>query len=111
MTAFSNLNAKAQCLLKSISTQRRQTHSGEMDRRKNLNTFVWEKHDSPTLFNRQTIVFFRGILVKDLTIKSPSFQHNSQIPKKHSCDGEDTNPPLTIEGIPKESKKPCIGCR
>jgi hypothetical protein len=42
--------------------------------------------------------------MKELTIKSPSFQHNSPIPKKYSCDGENTNPPLTIEGTPKESK-------
>jgi Raf kinase inhibitor-like YbhB/YbcL family protein len=42
--------------------------------------------------------------MKELTIKSSSFQHNSPIPKKYSCDGENTNPPLTIEGTPKESK-------
>jgi Raf kinase inhibitor-like YbhB/YbcL family protein len=42
--------------------------------------------------------------MKELTVKSPAFQPNSQIPKKYSCDGEDTNPPITIEGIPKESK-------
>ena len=42
--------------------------------------------------------------MKELTIKSPSFQHNSPIPKKYSCDGENTNPSLTIEGTPKESK-------
>ena len=42
--------------------------------------------------------------MKELTIKSPSFQPNSPIPKKYSCDGENTNPQLTIEGTPKESK-------
>ncbi len=42
--------------------------------------------------------------MKDLTVKSPAFQANSLIPKKYSCDGEDLNPPLTIEGVPKESK-------
>ena|ERR1700690_2950940 len=42
--------------------------------------------------------------MKELTIKSPSFTHNSPIPKKYSCDGEETNPALTIEGAPKESK-------
>jgi len=42
--------------------------------------------------------------MKELTIKSPAFQPNSPIPKKHSCDGQDTNPPLIIEGTPKESK-------
>jgi Raf kinase inhibitor-like YbhB/YbcL family protein len=42
--------------------------------------------------------------MKELKIKSPSFLHNSPISKKYSCDGEDTNPPITIEGVPKESK-------
>ena len=42
--------------------------------------------------------------MKELTVKSPAFQHISPIPKKYSCDGEDINPPLTIEGVPKESK-------
>jgi Raf kinase inhibitor-like YbhB/YbcL family protein len=42
--------------------------------------------------------------MKTLTIKSPSFLHNSLIPRKYSCDGEDSNPPITIEGVPKESK-------
>jgi Raf kinase inhibitor-like YbhB/YbcL family protein len=72
-----------------------------VDGRKNLNPLA--EAFSPTLFNRQTIVFLR-ILMKVLTIKSLSFQHNSSIPKKYSCDGEDTNPPLTIEDVPKESK-------
>ena len=42
--------------------------------------------------------------MKELVVKSPSFQPNTLIPKKYSCDGEDMNPPLTIEGVPKESK-------
>jgi len=42
--------------------------------------------------------------MKELIVKSPAFQPNNQIPKKYSCDGEDKNPPLTIDGVPKESK-------
>jgi Raf kinase inhibitor-like YbhB/YbcL family protein len=42
--------------------------------------------------------------MKELTVKSPAFQPNNQIPKKYSCDGEDKNPPLTIDRVPKESK-------
>jgi Raf kinase inhibitor-like YbhB/YbcL family protein len=42
--------------------------------------------------------------MKELTVKSPAFQANSPIPKKYSCDGEEMNPPITIEGVPKESK-------
>jgi Raf kinase inhibitor-like YbhB/YbcL family protein len=40
----------------------------------------------------------------ELKVKSAAFEHNTPIPKKYSCDGEDINPPLTIEGIPKEAK-------
>ena len=42
--------------------------------------------------------------MKELVVRSPSFQANTLIPKKYSCDGEGVNPPLTIEGVPKESK-------
>jgi Raf kinase inhibitor-like YbhB/YbcL family protein len=42
--------------------------------------------------------------MKELTIKSSAFQPNTPIPKKYSCDGEGINPPLTIEGAPKEAK-------
>ena len=40
----------------------------------------------------------------DLTIKSPAFEHGKLIPRKYTCDGQDINPPLTIEGVPKEAK-------
>jgi hypothetical protein len=40
----------------------------------------------------------------DLSVKSPAFEHGQLIPKKYTCDGQDINPPLTIEGIPKETK-------
>jgi Raf kinase inhibitor-like YbhB/YbcL family protein len=42
--------------------------------------------------------------MKELSIKSPALEHGKLIPKKYSCDGQDINPPLTIEGIPKEAK-------
>ena len=42
--------------------------------------------------------------MKELSIKSPAFKPNNLIPKKYTCDGENTNPPLTIEGTPKETK-------
>jgi Raf kinase inhibitor-like YbhB/YbcL family protein len=40
----------------------------------------------------------------DLTVKSPVFENNKSIPKKYSCDGEEVNPPLTLEGIPPATK-------
>ncbi len=40
----------------------------------------------------------------ELLVKSPVFEANKPIPRKYSCDGSDVNPPITIEGIPKETK-------
>ncbi len=40
----------------------------------------------------------------DLTIRSSAFEAGKLIPKKYTCDGQDINPPLTIEGTPKEAK-------
>jgi Raf kinase inhibitor-like YbhB/YbcL family protein len=42
--------------------------------------------------------------MQELTIKSPAFEQNKLIPKKYTCDGQSINPPLTIEGTPKETK-------
>jgi len=39
-----------------------------------------------------------------MKITSPEFQHNSSIPKKFTCQGEDTSPALVIEGIPDGAK-------
>ena len=40
----------------------------------------------------------------NLTVKSSAFEAGKLIPKKYSCDGQDINPPLSIEGVPKEAK-------
>ncbi len=37
----------------------------------------------------------------ELTVKSPAFENNKLIPAKYTCDGDEVNPPLTIEGIPQ----------
>ncbi|MGD0451785.1 MAG: YbhB/YbcL family Raf kinase inhibitor-like protein [Candidatus Bathyarchaeia archaeon] len=42
--------------------------------------------------------------MQELKVKSPTFESNKPIPKKYSCDGNDINPPLIIEGTPKEAK-------
>jgi len=39
--------------------------------------------------------------MKELKVKSSVFRHNELIPRKYTCDGEDVNPPLTIEDIPE----------
>ena len=42
--------------------------------------------------------------MKKLLINSSAFENNSHIPVKYTCDGSNINPPLTIEGIPAETK-------
>lgn len=37
---------------------------------------------------------------EELKISSSVFADNEMIPKKYTCDGEDINPPLKIEGAP-----------
>lgn len=42
--------------------------------------------------------------MKDLSVKSAAFENNALIPKKYTCDGDNVNPPLTIEDAPVETK-------
>ena len=39
-----------------------------------------------------------------MKITSPDFQPNGFIPKKFTCQGEDVNPSLLIEGVPQAAK-------
>lgn len=38
-----------------------------------------------------------------LTISSPEFEHEGYIPMKYTCEGKNINPPVTINGLPKET--------
>lgn len=40
----------------------------------------------------------------DMRLTSREFKHNEFIPKKFTCEGEDVNPALIIEGIPAGAK-------
>jgi len=42
--------------------------------------------------------------MKNLIVKSSAFEHQKMIPFKYTCDGDDVNPPLIIEGIPEGTK-------
>jgi len=42
--------------------------------------------------------------MQELRVSSPIFQNNQFIPPKYTCDGDDLNPPLRIEGIPREAQ-------
>ena len=41
---------------------------------------------------------------KNMILTSPSFKHNTSIPKKFTCQGDDINPALIIKGIPERAK-------
>ncbi len=42
--------------------------------------------------------------MQELTVKSPVFESKKTIPKKYTCDGNEVNPPIFIDGTPKEAK-------
>lgn len=42
--------------------------------------------------------------MQKLAVTSPEFAHNSDIPSKYTCEGQNISPPLEITGIPKEAK-------
>jgi Raf kinase inhibitor-like YbhB/YbcL family protein len=42
--------------------------------------------------------------LEKLLVKSPAFENGKPIPTKYTCDGANVNPPLTIDGIPEETK-------
>lgn len=49
----------------------------------------------------QAVSFAEGGVMR---ISSPEFENNQVMPKRLSCQGEDVNPLLIIDGIPKEAK-------
>lgn len=38
-----------------------------------------------------------------LKVSSPAFQHEGYIPSKYTCQGNNINPPVVINGLPKET--------
>ena len=42
--------------------------------------------------------------VKPLTVLSETFKDRTYIPVKYTCDGENINPPLSVQNVPDESK-------
>jgi Raf kinase inhibitor-like YbhB/YbcL family protein len=45
-------------------------------------------------------LFVTELVAKSLIVRSAAFEDNQTIPAKHTCDGENVNPQLTIMGIP-----------
>ena len=44
------------------------------------------------------------IWTEGLKISSPTFVNGGEIPKKHTCDGANVNPPLKIDNVPSNAK-------
>lgn len=42
--------------------------------------------------------------VASMELKSTAFEHNSSIPVKYTCDGENVSPPLSISAVPEDAK-------
>jgi len=55
-------------------------------------------------------IFFASVVLAEgeksmtLTLKSPDFVHQGEIPKVFTCDGDDTSPPLIWSGVPENAK-------
>jgi Raf kinase inhibitor-like YbhB/YbcL family protein len=43
-------------------------------------------------------------------VTSPAFQNNGNIPRQHTCDGKDINPPLTIANCPQGTRSIALIC-
>ena len=41
---------------------------------------------------------------EEVKITSPVFENNGVLPLRYTCDGENINPPLMIENVPREAK-------
>ena len=42
--------------------------------------------------------------MRELVVRSPVFESEKLIPAKYSCDGDNVNPPLTVENVPDGAK-------
>src|SRR5262245_57321302 len=39
-----------------------------------------------------------------IAVSSSAFTEGNPIPRKHTCDGEDSSPPLALDGLPAEAR-------
>ncbi|HEY8036831.1 MAG TPA: YbhB/YbcL family Raf kinase inhibitor-like protein [Methylobacter sp.] len=51
-----------------------------------------------------TVILAEGEQKMTLTLKSPDFGHQEEIPKVFTCDGNDSSPALSWSGIPQNTK-------
>ncbi len=55
--------------------------------------------EAPTL-----VRIAKGEKAMGFTLKSSAFEHEGEIPSKHTCDAEDVSPPLSWSGPPESTK-------
>jgi hypothetical protein len=60
---------------------------------------------------KKTIIIISVLLLtacttnpSNMKITSSAFENQGQIPSKYTCDGEDINPPLKFENVPKQAQ-------
>lgn len=63
----------------------------------------WKRHKITSRTKNETVTEDTEVM-RRLTVSSLAFQHNGLIPQKYTCDGQDINPPLKVEGVPAETK-------
>lgn len=61
---------------------------------------LFERAEAPVL-ESQRYESSKEIETMSLSLTSPAFEHNGNIPLKYTCDGENVNPPLKIHNIPE----------
>ena len=50
------------------------------------------------------LLYLPGSAAMAMTLASPAFEQNGQIPSKYTCEGDDISPPLAWDGVPEEAK-------
>ena len=57
-----------------------------------------------SIFNSVAGFAAEGVQSMSITLKSPSFTHQGEIPGQFTCDGSDISPAFTWSGVPQNTK-------
>jgi Raf kinase inhibitor-like YbhB/YbcL family protein len=56
------------------------------------------------LLAAEILLSLQGSAAMAMTLTSPAFTQNGQIPSKYTCEGDDISPPLAWDGVPECAK-------
>jgi Raf kinase inhibitor-like YbhB/YbcL family protein len=56
------------------------------------------------LLAAEILLSVSGSAAMAMTLTSPAFKQNGQIPSKYTCEGDDISPPLAWDGVPESAK-------